>query len=45
MKTTTLTSSGDRDIVFWTTALSGRNAYVTVWIVSAGLAQLERFRF
>jgi len=44
-RTTTLASSGDRDLVFWTTALSGRDAYVTVWLVSSGVAQLERYRF
>lgn len=44
-QTTTLASSGDRTQGFWTTALAGRTAYVTVWFVSDGFAQLERYRF
>jgi hypothetical protein len=43
--TTTLTSSAFRDETFWTTALSGRTAYVTAWYPVDGFALLERYRF
>ena len=41
----TLAASHDRDQVFWTTALGGRNAYATRWFIAAGISELERFRF
>jgi hypothetical protein len=41
----TLGRTSRRSEVFWTTAMAGRNAYVTRWFVGLGLAQLERIRF
>jgi hypothetical protein len=43
--TTTLVETRNRDEVFWTTALGGRTAYFTRWVVSMGFAQIERIRF
>jgi hypothetical protein len=42
---TTLASSASRNQAFWTTALSGRTAYLTRWIISLDAAQIERARF
>jgi hypothetical protein len=41
----TLVASRNRDDVFWTTSLRGRNAYLTRWVVSIGFARIELVRF
>jgi hypothetical protein len=41
----TLARSDDRNEVFWTTAVAGRDVYVTRWLAAVGLSEIERVRF
>ncbi len=43
--TVTLARTWSRTEVFWTTALAGRTAYVTRWLVGKNLAEIDSVRF
>jgi hypothetical protein len=43
--TVTVARTWSRTEVFWTTALAGRTAYVTRWLVAKNLAEIDSVRF